>query len=59
MPALLAVLAGPGHPEQVERLAWMGGDFAPAHFDGDGVNAAINPVLRKTQKSAKASPGKP
>ena len=40
----------PGHPEREERIEWMGGEFDLAHFDGDVVNAAINPALRKAQK---------
>jgi hypothetical protein len=31
----------PDHPEHEEMLEWLGGDFAPAAFDVEGLNKAV------------------
>ena len=38
---LLEILADPKHPEHEEMKDWMGGEFNPAEFDSDAVNAAL------------------
>lgn len=38
---LLEVLADPKHPEHDNYLDWIGGDFDPAYFDLDEVNALL------------------
>ncbi len=43
---LVKVLADPAHPDHEEQLEWLGlrsaDDFAPARFDADEVNRALN-----------------
>jgi hypothetical protein len=38
---LLGILADPGHPEHEEMKEWIGGEFDPARFDLDRVNAVL------------------
>ncbi|HWW01355.1 MAG TPA: plasmid pRiA4b ORF-3 family protein [Candidatus Acidoferrum sp.] len=38
---LLAILAEPKHPEHEETKVWIGGEFDPAEFDLNGVNAVL------------------
>jgi hypothetical protein len=38
---LIAILADPRHPEQVEMKEWIGEEFDPTEFDLDQVNARL------------------
>jgi hypothetical protein len=38
---LLEILGDPDHPEHEEMKEWIGGEFDPARFDLDGVNAVL------------------
>jgi len=37
----LEAIRDPDHPEHVERLEWVGGEFKPEIFDLAGVNAEL------------------
>lgn len=44
---LLEILADPAHPEQEERLEWIGGDFDPEEFDASAVDKRLAARFRR------------
>lgn len=44
---LLEILADPAHPEQEERLEWIGGDFDPEEFDASAADKRLAARFRR------------
>jgi len=48
----LEAIAHSDHPEHVERLEWIGGEFTPEAFDLDAINRQLQKKFRSVKKTA-------